>query len=452
VTQAKGLRPKSGQSRTVFIKQDVIDRAVKAQRAEKEPARRILVDAACAGLRLVLNPGGTNAWTYTYRPRGRDEAGKRLKQRVMALGDTTTLTPGEARTAAEAAKAGVRNGKDPANERRTAMEAARLARLRQVTVGEAAEQYKAAALGGSSLHHEREASHLALAIAEMDVADTPLTELTRADVFRLLNKHTGHPGVARHRFGALSRCLDWHVEHDALSVNPCSLVSRKYRPKRPPPRQRSYSAAEMQTLWQAADKLDETGRDYLRLMLLVPLRRNECAELTAASLDKGRGAIVLLGTLTKNGDAFTLPLSAAALEIVERRIAALGRSGKGRLFQFNSTGEAMNAWGHLIDRVEAASGIAGFKWHDLRRTFNTELAEHSIGTADTVDACLNHRQSATRSGVRAAYNHASLTAQKASVMNSWGDLVAGAVAKGTWPRETKAADNVVAMRTAAAAG
>jgi integrase len=449
MSQATGLRPKAGQSRTVLINQGVIDRAVKAQRAQKEPPRRILVDAGCPGLRLVLNPGGSNAWTYAYRPRGRDAQGRRLPQRTMSLGDLTTLTPGGARTAAEAAKAAVRNGKDPAAERRAALEAQRLARLRQVTVGEAAEQYKATALSGGTLHHERDASHLALAIAEMNVTDTPLPDLERTDVYRLLDKHVGHHGVARHRFGALSRCLDWHVERGALSVNPCSLVGRKYRPKRPPPRQRVYSAAEMQTLWEAAEKLGDTDRDYLRLMLLMPLRRNECSELTPANLDKGRNALVLHSAMTKNGDAFTLPLSPEALGIVDRRFSELGPRTKGRLFQLNSAGGPMRGWGHLVDRVEKASGVADFKWHDLRRTFMTELAEHNIGNADIVDACLNHRQSATRSGVRAAYNHATLTTQKVSIMSAWGELVAHAVENGAWPREAKAPGNVVPLRAAA---
>ena len=45
--------------------------------------------------------------------------GRRLPQRTMNLGDLTTLTPGEARTAAEAAKAAVRNGRTlpPSGER-----------------------------------------------------------------------------------------------------------------------------------------------------------------------------------------------------------------------------------------------------------------------------------------------------------------------------------------------
>jgi hypothetical protein len=111
----------------------------------------------------------------------------------MSLGDLTTLTPGEARTAAEAAKAAVRNGKDPAAERRAALEAQRLARLRQVTVGEAAEQYKAAALSGCTLHHEREASLLALAIAEMNVDDTPLPDTHRR--VRLTSAPSPHAGA-----------------------------------------------------------------------------------------------------------------------------------------------------------------------------------------------------------------------------------------------------------------
>src|SRR5262249_41262069 len=160
----------------------------KGQRGEKEPSRRVLVDKACPGLRLVLNPGGSSAWTYIYRPRGLDAGGKRMPQRTMALGDLTTLTPAEARTAADAAKAAVRNGKDPAAERKAAIEAERLARLRQVTVSAAAGQYKAVALAGGTLHQEREASHLTLAIEEMEVADAPLNDLGRADVNRLLDK------------------------------------------------------------------------------------------------------------------------------------------------------------------------------------------------------------------------------------------------------------------------
>src|SRR5262245_15976173 len=244
MTEARGLRPASGRSRRVLVKQDVIDRATKAQRAEKEPKRRTLVDAACPGLRLVLNPGGSSSWVYIYRPRGRDEDNRRLPQRTMRLGDLSSLTPAEARTAAEAAKAAVRNGRDPSAEKRAALDAERLSRLRQTTVQDGIARYKAAALSGGSLHQQREARQLDLAVNEMGVAAAPLADLTRADVLRLLDLHRRKPAVSRHRFGALTRCLDWHVERGALTVNPCSRIGRRDRPKRAAPRQRVYTAGE----------------------------------------------------------------------------------------------------------------------------------------------------------------------------------------------------------------
>jgi integrase len=119
------------------------------------------------------------------------------------------------------------------------------------------------------------------------------------------------------------------------------------------------------------------------------------------------------------------------------------------LFPFNSTGGEMNTWSRFAKRIRAASGLTNFGWHDLRRTFNSELAEHDIGDPDTVDACLNHRQSDTRRGVRGVYNRAKLTARKEAVMRAWGELVAHAVEHGEWPRETKRLNNVVPMRSAA---
>src|SRR5262249_11985923 len=163
----------------------------------------------------------------------------------------------------------------------------------------------------------------------------------RADILRLLDKHKGSLGLSRTRFGALSRCLDWHAERDTSFLNPCKLIGRKFRPKRPPPRQRVYTAAEIKALWDAAGALDNTRRDFLRLMILAPLRRMECSELTAASMDLGRGALVLSSKQTKNGDAFILPLPQAALEIIEHRAATIPARSRARLFQLNERGTAM---------------------------------------------------------------------------------------------------------------
>ncbi|CUH49808.1 hypothetical protein [Ruegeria atlantica] len=73
----------------------------------------------------------------------------------------------------------------------------------------------------------------------------------------------------------------------------------------------------------------------------------------------------------------------------------------------------------------------------FRRTFLTTLAELGIGDAMVADAMLNHRQSQSLSGPRAAYNHASLWNQKVRVMDTWANLIEHAVEKGSWQDATQ---------------
>ena len=88
-----------------------------AWRRRTKDCRLVLRDAECRGLALVVNPTGM-AWTYSYRPRGRDPfTGKRAANRSVTLGNPATLTPDEARVAANRVK-GSRRWRRPAAERK----------------------------------------------------------------------------------------------------------------------------------------------------------------------------------------------------------------------------------------------------------------------------------------------------------------------------------------------
>src|SRR5262245_22470052 len=162
----------TGRSRTVRIDQRIIDRLLR----EPSPIQRVLVDAACPGMRLVFHPGGSNAWTYSYRPRGTMADGRRHPQRTWRIGDLSTHTPADARSAAVKAKAAVRNGGDPMADAKAAAEAARLAKLRQIDMDTAGAQYITSGLSGGTLHREHEARHLRLAIRDMSVGTMALTD------------------------------------------------------------------------------------------------------------------------------------------------------------------------------------------------------------------------------------------------------------------------------------
>src|SRR5262249_31729243 len=188
---------------------------------------------------------------------------------------------------------------------------------------------------------------------------------------------------------------------------------------KPTPRKRVYTAAEIKALWGAGETLGAIRGDFLRFLILSPLRRQEASGLRVSDFDAARGVVSIAGALTKNGDDFSLPLSTSAREIVTRR----SESKRGlTLFQLQANGKAMTSWKRYVEAVRKASGVADFALHDLRRTFMSVMAEHEAASIDVLDALLNHRQSATVVGVRAAYLHARLVPQKMAAMARWSEI------------------------------
>ena len=93
------------------IDQRSIDRYLKEQRLLSE--RITLSDQVCSGLKLVIN-NKSCSWTYAYRKRGYIDGGKRHPQRTIKIGDPISMSPAEARLAAETIKSQIRAGEDPA--------------------------------------------------------------------------------------------------------------------------------------------------------------------------------------------------------------------------------------------------------------------------------------------------------------------------------------------------
>jgi len=371
-----------------------------------------------------------------------------MPQRTLRLGDLATLTPVEARAKADEAKAAVRNGRDPVEDVRAQAEQARLEKLRLVTVNDAFAEYVAGGIGGREITQMHEESRVRLAIKEMGVGGAAMAQVSKADVLRLLDMHRTSASLAYVRFHALDRFFNWFAERDEKFANPCRLIGKKFRPKRPAARKRVYTAIEVRSIWTGADRFDHTRRDFLRFLVLAPLPRQEASNLTPANLDRGRKAVKLVQGTTKNDEPFILPLPTAAWEIVERR--ARGLSSGARLFQMNNTGRPMGAWSQFTKRARNRIGVADFQFHDVRRLLMSEGAEHGIASLEALDAVLNHKTSETRSGVRSAYLHATMMSAKTAAMSRWGEIVAYAVEHGRWPREDSAASaNLVPLRAVA---
>jgi integrase len=301
---------------------------------------------------------------------------------------------------------------------------------------------------------------LKLAIAEMEVADTPVAMLTDADVRRLLNVG----GNLRARFGALSRFLDWCQDTGHLKTNPCALVARARRPKARQPRANYLTPAQLAQLWHAAGRLDEpVWRDFAKFLIALPCRRGEAANLDWSHLDVTAGVWRQPGKLTKNGEPHRLYLHDLALGILESRrrawaeaearhdsvetasIMPTGIPRSGLVFPAPVSRDVLRTFTAIKGALTAATGpqegkaatgpqegkrgpppLDGWTWHDFRRSFATALGEAGIPEA-VADAILNHRQAATRGGVLGVYQRASRWPEQVKAMELWGKLLAEAI-------------------------
>ncbi|WP_115705986.1 tyrosine-type recombinase/integrase [Legionella sainthelensi] len=167
--------------------------------------------------------------------------------------------------------------------------------------------------------------------------------------------------------------------------NPVKRLSQTrawYRVER---RQTYIKSHELEAWYKALRNIEnETLRDYLLLVLLTGLRREEAATLKWESVDLAEKTFTVLKT--KNNESHTLPLSDFLYEVLVAR-----HEKKINDYVFPGTGAA----GHIIEprkqmaNVTKTSGVH-FTVHDLRRTFIT-IAESLDISAYALKRLMNHK-------------------------------------------------------------
>ena len=409
-----------------------------AWRRRKLDHRLIVRDKDCRGLALIVN-ATSMTWSYAYRPRGTDPVtGHRWPNRTVTLGNPETHSPDHARVAANRIKGQAAAGGDPAAEKKVKAAAERHGRGN--TLERLADSYQRALpkrpkMRGAGLpsatYVAEELAQVRLALDEIDAVNTPAAELTEINIRRLLA--TGN-AVARKRFGALSRFLDWCQDAGHIRINPCTLIARSRRPKAPQARAHYLTASELARLWHAAAELVEpVWRDLARFLIAVPCRRGEAARLDWSHLDLTKAEWRQPSQMTKNRDPHRLYLHPLALDVLRARRKAT--SGTGLVFPAPVSGRPVDTFSGIKAALSDATGsddggddepLTGWTWHDFRRSFATVLGEAGIPEA-VADAVLNHRQSATRGGVLGVYQRASRWPEQVRAMELWGRLLVTAI-------------------------
>jgi integrase len=412
--------------------------------------RREIPDGGCPGLHLIVQPSGAKSWALRYRRPDKRTAklaigsvfekdGDKEPSVTPTIGGHLTLA-GARRLVAEL-RHEIAQGRDPG-----AAHMVEKIQRQNKTLELAANTFEAAARDFIEQHARKktrrwqEQARL-LGLRPNDMTPFPkglvarwgkrsISAIDGHDIHSVVEetRRSGAPGLerrsdqptesrARAMLSCLSKMFGWLVQRQRVSVNPCAGV---YRPDTPKARDRVLSEDEIVRFWRAAQAARKEFEASLKLLLLTGCRLNEVAGMISSELNEDCTTWTIPGTRTKNGRPHIVPLSPLARQI----ISEAQRAGGTPHLVFTTNGRSrISGWSKLKKRVDLAMKIPHWRFHDLRRTAATGMAE--IGIAPhIVEAVLNH-VSGAKAGVAGTYNRAAYSTEKRVALERWADHVAG---------------------------
>jgi integrase len=301
-------------------------------------------------------------------------AGKRTETRI---GDATAMRVTKAREAARSLAAGVKEA------------AAAPIRVRTdgPTVDQAWDSYVAAAESGAFIagRHRTAASTLASykylygAHIKPRYGRKSLHALAK-DVHAIHRKMHDKPVAANRLLQVVSnlyvhaaRSGAWQKPNPTLDPITGRTV-RKYPVKS---RERFLTTAEAARVLAYAATEEDPWNDFWSLLILTGVRLSNLREMKWGELDLRAADATWSIPITKNREPHIVPLSAEAVAILEKRLAAAPKVGKGKkcrpaspwVFPMKQNpAKCISDCDHAWARVKKHAPIEGVRIHDLRRT------------------------------------------------------------------------------------
>jgi integrase len=370
--------------------------------------RREIPDGHMPGLYLILQPSGARSWAVRYRFQG--------ATRKHTLGSFPAINLKAARAVAGKALRTVAEGRDPSREKILARAA------KADSVGRIVEEFLE--------RHVRRSNRASTAreterLFRQDVLpcwrSRMVHDITRRDVLALLDRIVdgGAPIVANRVLAAIRKFFNWCVARDIIAVSPCAGVKP---PTLERARDRMLSDAELKLVWQAAGELGFPFGPLVRLLILTGQRRDEVAGMKWDEVDFERRLWVLPRERTKAARPHEVPLSNAALDVLNVPHHA------GSPFVFTTNGaSAVSGYSKAKRRLDALlpPDMPSWRLHDLRRTFASGAARLGVNLP-VIEKILNH-VSGSFAGVVGVYQLHDFAAEKRAVLEAWGSFVTALV-------------------------
>lgn len=426
-----------------------------------EATRREIPDGGCPGLFLIVQPSGTKSWSLRFRsPIDRDQSGRRAAKK-LTLGPVATgasddepnvgapLTLVQARMLATAALEQVKRGQDPTHRRRAEKAREKEKAVRDGTIDgafiEFLDRYR-----GKKRQGLRDSTRLLTAtfLGLKPNPDDPkewiktgngvlkawsgrsLNSITKTDVIRLVENiaDAGYGVKSNRTLTVLKTFFAWAVKRDLLSASPAAVVDS---PAKEESRSRTLDDVEIAALWRAAENYGYPFGPLAMLLLLTGARRDELREAPWSEFDLYAKQWVLPGARAKNNREHLVPLSEAALDILNE----LPRLTGGLLFSTTGKTPASGLSGAKarinslmlaeLRKSDPEYRLEHWTWHDLRRTTASGLQRLGF-TIEVVEAVLNHK-SGTLRGVAGIYARHDYFDEKKVAFDAWSRHVIGLI-------------------------
>ena len=362
----------------------------------------VYTDITTPGLRLRVSHTA-KSWVFDFLVEGR--AGRRTR----TLGRYPTIGLADARKMATETYVKAQNGVDIVEELQTeamARKAEAEVLENRKPLREVVESYER-----ERLIHKRTGAEVGRCL-ERELAewlDKPAEELTEANLESTLTQ----PSVARRRTvrAYLRGFTKWAKRRKYIPVDVgADLPVPEGKVEE---RDRVLAVAEVHSLWSATSSLWPDYRDAVRMLVLTAQRRGIITGLTWGEVDLAGQCLDIGGGRTKNSTASVTHLSAPAMAILEARWD--GQADDVKVFHVPSLN-------HMKAKLDKAADLQDWRYHDLRHTFATNMAERGI-RAEVVDLVLHHKMGSTLSKVARIYNRAALLPDRGRALDAWGDIV-----------------------------
>jgi integrase len=271
------------------------------------------------GLHLHVRKDGSAAWVLRYRLHGR--------QRDLGLGPASEITIAEARRLAAAARALVQKGLDPSLERKRRGQERAAAASPTRTFQAVAEAYIAS--HASKWRNEKHRKQWAATLerhAYPVIGDWPVSEIDTDAVMRVLKPIWAKtPETASRLRGRIEAVLDhaaaqgwrkepnparWRGHMDKLLPKPRRIAAPEHRPSLP--------WQQVPAFLAALDERRGMAALALRFTILTAARTGEVRGMIWGEVDLERAVWTVPGQRMKAGRLHRVPLSAAAVAVLER--------------------------------------------------------------------------------------------------------------------------------------